>query len=133
MAATYEPTPANTIATDDGFADIMENFAKFFPAPPMYAEEVEFGVEPNFQNLVKTLQEVILPTDCAQRMTLKAVVIYHVAEEFEDYEYNVDLLIRAAGAYEMACPTLGAAYIIDFLDLHQLENYYLGGNQGLGD
>lgn len=139
-SATYVPTPAKSEKMDDGFTPIpvdgldplvVKNFDLLFPPPPMYstgAEDMEFGIVPDFKKMVKTLQEVMAPPDSAKRMTLKAVVVKHVADEFADYEFNVDLLDRAAASYEMACPTLACAYIMDFLDLHRLVNY--GLNEG---
>ena len=134
-AAAYVPTPAKSEKMDDGFppipiSDITEMIANFnlmFPPPPMYADEVEFGIAPDFNKLVKTLQEVMMPPDSHKRMTMKAVVLKHVADEFADYEFNTDLLDRAAASYEMACPTLACAYIMDFLDLHKFVDYGLGG------
>lgn len=113
----------------------VENFDSFFPPPPPPPpgihnspsqirkgdiEEYEFGTSPTLRQLVRNLMEVAAPTEDLRRCMFKAVVLYHLAEEFADFEYDPRLLLLAAGSYELGCEFLGGAYVYDFLDTYKL-------------
>lgn len=122
-----ELPPVSGIPEDEEIT--VENFDSFFPPPPGLqhsqirkgeTEEYEFGAAPSLRQLVKNLKEIAAPMEDMRRCMFKAVVLYHIADEFADFEYDPRLIVLAAGSYEMGCECLGGAYIYDFLDTYKL-------------